>query len=92
MTGLLCRFWPLLAALLLFAPSVYGAERDVCSTCTYTTIASALSAARSGDTIRVAAGTCNEPIGFSSNMILTPEGGWNSTFTSRKRCGTLWLG
>ncbi len=64
-----------------------AANRDVCSTCTYTNINSAITAAVSGDTIRVAAGTYTgyqNTVNLSNtNMIITFQGGYNDTFTSR---------
>lgn len=83
MLGNFCKHWCALTIIFLITPIAFGASRDVCSTCTYTTISSAISAANSGDTVRVAAGTYNESISFSSSLTITLEGGWNSTFTTR---------
>jgi len=61
-----------LAAALLVAlvPAAQAATLQVCSTCTYTTIQSAVNAASSGDTIEIASGTYNEKVSISGARIL----------------------
>ena len=71
----------LVVGFLVLQGTAYGADRDVCSTCTYTTIQSAISAATPGDRIRVTQGTYNERP-FVTNTI-TLSGGWNPSFTGQ---------
>lgn len=61
-----------------------AATLDVCSTCMYTTIGAALTAAADGDTIRVAEGSYGS-IGLDAAKSLSIQGGWDSTFNTRDR-------
>ncbi len=74
-------------AVLLVPLIASAANRDVCATCSYTNISSALSAASSGDKIRVAAGTYTGALNYislpSSNLTIIFEGGYDETFQSR---------
>lgn len=65
------------------APQAFAENRDVCPSCTYTTISSALAAARDGDLVRVAAGRYDDRIDFTGTYSLSIEGGYNSDFTDR---------
>jgi uncharacterized repeat protein (TIGR01451 family) len=65
----------LLGAMVVVPPSAQGAELHVCSTCTYTTIQAAITAATSGDTIKVAQGTYTENL--SVNEAITLLGGYS---------------
>lgn len=55
-------FAGLLSQLNKTAQAATAAELDVCATCTYTTIQTAVAAANSGDTIRVAQGTYQDTV------------------------------
>ncbi len=67
-----------------FCQSALGANRDVCSTCAYTTIQNAVDSSVNGDTIRIAGGTYAEEIYFSTNsLVVRIEGGYNASFTAR---------
>lgn len=64
--------------------SVSAANRDVCSVgCSYSSIQSAISAASSGDVIRLAQGKYFERVSITSSASVTIQGGWNSGFTTR---------
>lgn len=74
----------------LCCASVFAANRDVCSSCSYTTIQNAIDHALSGDTIRVAGENFNEEIYINaSGLVLTLEGGYNSAFSARNSTTTL---
>jgi predicted outer membrane repeat protein len=67
----------------LLGPSAASAATlDVCGTCTYTTINGALSAAASGDTIKVAAGTYNEQVVLGKNVSIVGAGSGSTTITT----------
>ena len=70
--------------------SALAADRDVCPTCTYTTIQSAITAAGSGDRIRVAQGVhYASNVNITGSKILTLSGGWSADFTSQTNDPTL---
>jgi predicted outer membrane repeat protein len=58
----------------LFAEPASAATLSVCSTCTYKTIASAVTAAAAGDTISVGAGTWAESVTVSKSVTITGAG------------------
>ena len=60
----------------------FSADLDVCGTCTYTTIQSAIGAAGSGDRVRVAQGTYVEHLAVSASLTLS--GGWDESFSLQK--------
>jgi uncharacterized repeat protein (TIGR01451 family) len=63
----------IVVALLLvpgYAPPVQAATRNVCSTCTYTTIQQAVNAARPGDTILVESGVYYESVVIDKALVL----------------------
>ena len=78
----------LLAGVLLFSLMCGGvalaANRDVCPTCTYTTIQSAINAAANGDRIRVTAGTYSEHLSINTQSV-TISGGWSADFSTWTR-------
>jgi hypothetical protein len=86
-------FWKFLTVLLflsvLFPPPVRATDFDVCSTCTYTTIQSAIDAAGRGDRVRVAQGTYFENLAIWFSKALTISGGWNSDFTTQVKDPSL---
>jgi predicted outer membrane repeat protein len=61
-------------ALLGFVPNASAATLSVCSTCTYTTIASALTASATGDTVSVGAGTWSETLSVEKAITLSGAG------------------
>lgn len=72
------------------AKAAPAAELDVCATCTYTTIQTAVSAANPGDTIRVAQDTYTGMMSASeltATVVLTKDlvllGGFNADFSQR---------
>ncbi len=70
--------------------SVLAEDRDVCLTCSYTTIQSAITAAGSGDRIRIAQGVYFEhDISIVGSKNLTLSGGWSADFTSQTNDPTL---
>jgi len=86
----IASFVTLLAQLSRTAQAAPAAELDVCATCTYTTIQTAVDAANSGDTIRVAQGTYTGMMSTSdltATVVLTKDlallGGFNADFSQR---------
>jgi parallel beta-helix repeat protein len=78
------RNWVFAAFLTICCQSVFAANRDVCPTCTYTTIQDAIANGSSGDTIRVVGGTFTEDINTSiSGLDIRIDGGYNATFSAR---------
>jgi hypothetical protein len=73
----------------LFPPPVRATDFDVCPTCTYSTIQSAVDAAKRGDRIRVAQGTYFENLAIWFSKALTISGGWNSDFTTQVKDPSL---
>jgi|GEM_PF-1169931 len=73
----------------LFPYPVYAADLDVCPTCTYTTIQSAIDAAGRGDRVRVAQGTYFENLYIWNSKALTISGGWNSDVTTQVKDPSL---
>jgi len=73
----------------LFPFPVHATDRDVCPTCAYTTIQSAIDAAGRGDRVRVAQGTYFENLGIWFSKALTISGGWNSDFTTQVKDPSL---
>ena len=49
----------------------------------YTSVQSAVDAACTGDTLKIAEGAFAEPISLNTSKLLTLNGGWNSAFTSQ---------
>jgi pectin methylesterase-like acyl-CoA thioesterase len=68
---------------ILFSLSIkaFSADLDVCPTCTYTTIQSAINAVENGDRIRVAQGIYHERLIISNAKTITISGGWSSGFS-----------
>jgi hypothetical protein len=87
--GLLEYLSLLLFLSVLFPFPVYATDFDVCPTCTYTTIQSAIDAAGRGDRVRVAQGTYFENLGIWFSKALTISGGWNSDFTTQVKDPSL---
>ena len=87
--GLLKPLTVLLFLSVLFPSPVHAADLDVCPTCTYTTIQSAINAAGRGDRIRVAQGTYVENLSVSGSKALTISGGWNSDLTTQVKDPSL---
>ena len=73
----------------LFPLSVRATDFDVCPTCTYTTIQSAIDGAGRGDRIRVAQGTYVENLSIGGSKSLTISGGWNSDLTTQVKDPSL---
>ena len=73
----------------LFATTVShaGPPINVCSSCTHTTINSAMSSASAGDTIQVAAGTYSETLLITKDLII--EGAGSATTTISGSSGEL---
>jgi parallel beta-helix repeat protein len=69
-------------ALLASFPA-HPANRDVCSTCSYTSVDAAISAAQSGDLIRIAAGTYEGSVTLNGPKSLRIEGGYSANFSTR---------
>ncbi len=69
---------------ILFSLSIkaFSADRDVCPTCTYTTIQSAINVAASGDRIRVGSGIYHENLNSNSSAF-TLSGGWSNNFSTQ---------
>ena len=87
--GLLKSLTVLLFLSVLFPSPVHAADLDVCPTCTYTTIQSAINAAGRGDRIRVAQGTYVENLSIGGSKSLTISGGWNSDLTTQVKDPSL---
>jgi hypothetical protein len=79
----------LLSLSVLFPFPVRATDFDVCPTCIYTTIQSAIDAAGRGDRVRVAQGTYFENLGIWFSKALTISGGWNSDFTTQVKDPSL---
>jgi len=83
----------LLFLVLLMCPLFVGgvavaADLDVCPTCPYTTIQSAIDAAVDGDRVRVTEGTYSENLTINTKSI-TVSGGWSANFSTRTRDPSL---
>src|SRR4051812_27525847 len=61
-------------ALLGFAATAQASTLSVCSSCTYTTISAAITAATDADTISVAAGTYNETLTIKKELTIQGVG------------------
>lgn len=63
--------------------AAFAANRDVCPTCSFRTLADALLAARDGDTLRVAGGTYDESLTFIDARSVRIEGGYSPDLRTR---------
>jgi IPT/TIG domain len=70
------------AAVFALCANAFTADLDVCPTCPYTTIQSAIDAAADGDRVRVAQGTYFERLQTSKSIVIS--GGWTVDFTTQK--------
>jgi hypothetical protein len=80
---LLLAFSMLLMSPLALGSAAVASDLDVCPTCTYTTIQSAIDAAGYGDTIRVAQGTYDENLDILSSKTVAISGGWSADFSTQ---------
>jgi hypothetical protein len=69
---------------LMYGGVALAVDRDVCPTCTYTTIQSAINAAANGDRVRVTAGTYSEHLSMNTQSV-TLSGGWSADFSTWTR-------
>ena len=75
-------FGMIVAALFALCANAFSADVDVCPTCPYTAIQSAINAAADGDRVRVAQGTYFERLQTSKRIVIS--GGWTVDFTTQK--------
>ena len=69
---------------LIWAAAAHSANRDVCATCSYTTIQDAVDHVADGDTVRVVSGTFNEYVNIQhNNYTIVLEGGYDPGFLTR---------
>jgi pectin methylesterase-like acyl-CoA thioesterase len=69
---------------LMLGRAAVATDLDVCPTCTYTTIQSAIDAAGPGDRIRIAQGTYHENLDIGTPKTITLSGGWDADCVGRR--------
>lgn len=79
----------LVLCLLFFGVQVFAAELEVCPTCTYTTVGSAITAATAGDTIKISAGTYNEHSMVISEDLTIQGAGADKTIIDAQSGGRI---
>ena len=77
--------YPILTAIIFITLSnrAFTSDRDVCPTCPYATIQSAIDATVNGDRVRITQGTYFEHLRIFSSKTIIISGGWSVDFNTR---------